>query len=156
DTTFVTGPYQFDTSALSGNNLYLPSHGFATGDAVVYRAPKDQNGVAVPLGGLTDNTVYYVIRLDANDIQLTDKPEYASLGTAIALSFPTASSTATAPAVHTLTDLGAGQRFQGSAVGGDGTLNLKNHSFQTGQMVVYRAGSGQDAASTIGGLTDDG
>jgi hypothetical protein len=173
-TTYVSGPFQFDQSALNGNDLYLPSHGFATGDAVVYRAPQDVNGNSVPLGGLTDNTVYYVIRLDANDIQLAVNVANAIAGIAIPLSFPTGTSVTGA---DSLTDLGPGTMFQSQANNGGGTtvtgagpgwmfqgsslgagtnmIMLPNQSFQTGQMVVYRVGSGQAAATTIGGLVDD-
>src|SRR5262249_8432612 len=56
-TTFVTGPFKFDLAALNGGTLNLPSHPFATGDAVVYRAPLDGSGKPVPIRPLADNAV---------------------------------------------------------------------------------------------------
>ena len=43
------------------DNIFLPDHGFSTGDAVTYR------GTGI---GLNDGATYYVIRVDANVIRL--------------------------------------------------------------------------------------
>lgn len=51
-----------DTSA---DTITLTSHGYATGDRIVY----DVNS-GTELGGLTDGTTYYVIKEDANTIKL--------------------------------------------------------------------------------------
>lgn len=47
------------------NTITIPSHGFGTIDGVIYR-----NGNGSSIGGLVHNTKYYVIVVDANNIQL--------------------------------------------------------------------------------------
>jgi hypothetical protein len=66
-----------DTTA---ETIAIPSHGFATGDAVAYEA----SGSAI--GGLTDGTTYFVIRVDPNTIKLATTASNATAGTAINLS----------------------------------------------------------------------
>jgi hypothetical protein len=66
-----------DTTA---ETIAIPSHGFATGDAVAYEASD------TAIGGLTDGTTYYVIRVDANTIKLATNASNATAGTAINLS----------------------------------------------------------------------
>src|SRR4051812_44918651 len=56
------GPYLFDESALNGNTLYLAQHQFETGQPVVYRT-RGTAGESSPIGGLSDNSVYYVKRV---------------------------------------------------------------------------------------------
>jgi hypothetical protein len=60
--------------------IAIPSHGFATGDAVAYVS----SGSAI--GGLTDGTTYFVIRVDPNTIKLATTASNATAGTAINLS----------------------------------------------------------------------
>ncbi|MBK8017635.1 MAG: right-handed parallel beta-helix repeat-containing protein [Betaproteobacteria bacterium] len=48
------------------NQFYIASHGFGTGNRVIYRVEPD--GTAI--GGLTSGTAYFVIVIDANHIQL--------------------------------------------------------------------------------------
>jgi hypothetical protein len=60
--------------------IAIPSHGFATGDAVAY----ESSGSAI--GGLTDGTTYFVIRVDPNTIKLATTASNATAGTAINLS----------------------------------------------------------------------
>ncbi len=69
------GPIPADTE------IDLPNHGFATGNAVVYRA-----GGGTPIGGLVDGQTYYVIAVDPNHIQLASTSANATAGTAIAIS----------------------------------------------------------------------
>src|SRR5262249_8558423 len=62
--------------ALDGQTVNLPGHGMQTGQAVLYRA-----GSGVPLMGMTDNTVYYVI---ADPIQPNQLKLAATLQDALA------------------------------------------------------------------------
>jgi hypothetical protein len=48
------------------NQIYIPSHGFGTGNRVIYRV--EPGGTAI--GGLTSGTAYFVIVVDGNHIQL--------------------------------------------------------------------------------------
>lgn len=72
--------------------ITLTAHGYVTGDAVVYR-----DGGGTTIGGLTDNGVHYVIRVDANTIQLATTFANAEAGTNINL-------TDGVGAAHTLDD----------------------------------------------------
>jgi len=69
-----------DVVNTTAETIAIPSHGFATGDAVAYEASD------TAIGGLTDGTTYYVIRVDANTIKLATNASNATAGTAINLS----------------------------------------------------------------------
>jgi hypothetical protein len=69
----------------AGNTFALPSHGFVTGQAVVYTA----GGAA--MGGLTSGATYYVIVVDADMIRLASSAANAFDGIALAVD-PTAAS----------------------------------------------------------------
>ena len=69
-----------DVVNTTAETIAIPSHGFATGDAVAYEA----SGTAI--GGLTDGTTYFVIRVDPNTIKLASTASNATAGTAINLS----------------------------------------------------------------------
>ena len=75
----TTGAAVFAQSAVGTDKttLTLPSHRWQTGQAVVYR--KTAGGDT----GLAENTVYYVIRVDADTIKLATSPPNATAGTAI-------------------------------------------------------------------------
>jgi hypothetical protein len=62
------------------NNLRILSHGFGTGTAVTYGTA---GGTAI--GGLANTTVYYVINVSKDHIQLASSVENASSGVPIAL-----------------------------------------------------------------------
>lgn len=66
-----------DTTA---ETIVIPSHGFATGDAVAYESSGDA------IGGLTDGTTYFAIRVSENVIKLATSASNATAGTAINLS----------------------------------------------------------------------
>ena len=51
---------------VSNNTIWIPNHGYLTGDMIVYRAD------ASAIGGLNDRQVYYVIKIDANTIKLSE------------------------------------------------------------------------------------
>lgn len=60
------------TAPVNNTITHTSAHGFSTGDAVTYGA----GGTA--LTGLTDSTVYYVIKVDANSFKLASSYENAS------------------------------------------------------------------------------
>ena len=67
-----------DTSA---NTLTFANHRFVTAQRVTY---SDGGGTAI--GGLTDGTAYFIIKVDQNTIQLAETASNANNGTAISLS----------------------------------------------------------------------
>ena len=64
----------------SGDTITYNSHGQNTGDAVTYR-----NGGGTTLAGLTNNTVYYIIKLTANTFKLAASAADALVPTPIDL-----------------------------------------------------------------------
>jgi len=71
----------FDSSAISSNAITITAHGWLTGYTVVY----DNNG-NTSLTNLTDGSVYYVIKIDADTIKLATSRANAIAGTVITLS----------------------------------------------------------------------
>ncbi len=57
---------------VDNNRIFVPGHKFASGDAVTYSSDS-------PIGGLVSGSTYYVIKLDANQIQLA-KSYFESVG----------------------------------------------------------------------------
>lgn len=55
----------FNSNAISSNAITISSHGYLTGDTVVY----DKNGNTA-LTNLVDKATYYVVKIDANSIKL--------------------------------------------------------------------------------------
>jgi len=74
--------YTIATSAVNTSNeqITMTAHGRSTGDRVLY-----DNGGGTALAGLVDDTVYYVIKVDANTIKLATNSDNATAGTAINL-----------------------------------------------------------------------
>ena len=70
----------FDSNTISSNQITITSHGWATGDTVIY----DRNGNTA-LTNLTDGSTYYVIYVAANTIKLATTSANATAGTAITL-----------------------------------------------------------------------
>ena len=64
----ASGPFEFDSGALNGNSLYLPSNGFQTGQAVT-----SGRNIGGAIGGLVSGTVYYVISQGQNMIALASQ-----------------------------------------------------------------------------------
>ncbi|MCA9197241.1 MAG: hypothetical protein KDA87_06870, partial [Planctomycetales bacterium] len=60
----------FDKNSVSGNQITLQHHAFTTGQAVQYKA----NG-GTPIGGLVDEGVYYVMRIDGATVQLANSKQ---------------------------------------------------------------------------------
>ena len=92
----------------SSPNIFIPAHGFSTALALLYSTG------SVAIGGLTNQTTYYTIVVDANDIQLASSSAGAQAGTFITLT----SSTTTGPHTYTLAPLNisgtASFKWQGS------------------------------------------
>jgi hypothetical protein len=65
---------------LTSNTITVPSHGYSTGDVVIY----DKNGGTI-VTGLTNYAVYFVIVVDVNTIKLATSAGNATLGTAVDL-----------------------------------------------------------------------
>jgi hypothetical protein len=70
----------FDSNTISSNEITITSHGWATGDTVIY----DRNGNTA-LTNLTDGSTYYVIYVSANTFKLATTSANATAGTAITL-----------------------------------------------------------------------
>ena len=71
----------FDSNTISSNQITITSHGWSTGDTIVY----DRNGNTA-LTNLTDGTTYYVIYVSANAFKVATTSANATAGTAISLS----------------------------------------------------------------------
>jgi hypothetical protein len=65
---------------LTSNTITVPSHGYTTGDVVIY----DKNGGTI-VTGLTNYGIYFVIVVDVNTIKLATSAGNATLGTAVDL-----------------------------------------------------------------------
>ena len=72
----------------TNNTITISSHGLSTHD----RAKYDVNGNTA-IGGLTDGTTYFVIKVDANTIKLATNFTNCQAGTAISLTSVTGSTT---------------------------------------------------------------
>ena len=93
------------------DDIFIPNHGFTTGEAVVYNSSDPSRAV----GNLVPGTVYYVIKVTNDEIRLAATPADATAGTNIALS-PDKSQAGKA-VTHSL--LPAGDRPIGPLVDGD-------------------------------------
>ena len=167
------------------NNIRLLSHGFITGTAVTYSAA---GGTAI--GGLTNATVYYVINISKDHIQLASTVENASSGVPIVLTtfgagvdhtltssqingFVTGTGTVSTASGSTLVTgtntsfskiLKVGDTFRlyppnttvsvtfassAVAVNPTNTITSTNHTYTTGDSVVYTAGTGSVAPTGL-------
>ena len=109
ETVELTGNWKYyekDVASSSVNTtaetMTITGHTYSTSDAVTYQ--EGSSGV----GGLTDNTVYYVIKVDANTIKLATNSSNATAGTAINLT----SQGAGTHKLQTLTDLVVGYEYE--------------------------------------------
>jgi len=84
-TVTITSPVKTFNAAtdVNGTLEYITynGHKLVTGDAVVYT-----NGGGTSVGGLTTTHTYYVIKIDANNIQLADSLLHAQAGTPLNIS----------------------------------------------------------------------
>ena len=67
-----------DVVSISGNTLFFRNHRFVNLQRVTYA---DGGGTAI--GGLTDGTAYFIIKVDQNNIKLATSSSNAAAGTAI-------------------------------------------------------------------------
>jgi len=67
-------------SAVDGTDITLTSHPFETGDAVTY---SDKSGTAI--AELTDGGTFFIVKVDANTVQLATTALNASAGTVLTL-----------------------------------------------------------------------
>jgi len=116
----------FLTVNAAENTLYIPNHGLVSGQAVRY-----SNGGGTTIPGLTNNTLYYVVRVDNSIIRL-----------------------ATTPALSTIADItGAGTGTQTLTINSiDFTSNIITipaHGFSQGELILYDS-KGQ---TVVNGLT---
>ena len=115
---------------LDQNSLYIPGHDLATGSKVVY-----STGGGTAIGGLTNGTSYFILRINNNIVKLTtDKAaqnivDLTSLGTG----------------THSITTSAIDIGNTGPTAN---SLSIPNHGFSTGELVQYDS-VGQTA---IGGL----
>ena len=78
----------FNSNAISSNAITISSHGYLTGDTVVY----DKNGNTA-LTNLVDKETYYVVKIDANTIKLATTNLNAVTAVVITLSATAGSET---------------------------------------------------------------
>ena len=71
----------FDSNTISSSAITITSHGYLTGDKVIY----DRNGNTA-LTNLTDGSTYFVIKVNANSLKLATTSANAVAGTSITLS----------------------------------------------------------------------
>ncbi|MEL6107650.1 MAG: hypothetical protein AAFU85_16550, partial [Planctomycetota bacterium] len=118
------------------------THGFTTGDAVVYS--RGSLGDA-EIGGLGHGNIYYVIVVDTTTIQLTETADEALLSDPEVIELD--------PDLAGGTNHGFGRTFRPEVVV-DSQLSTidfgRTHGFTTGDALVYDDGGG----TAIGGLTD--
>jgi len=117
-----------DTSA---NTLTFANHRFVTAQRVTY---SDGGGTAI--GGLTDGTAYFIIKVDPNTIQLASSASNANNGTAISLSSGAAGGS------HTLNIAFDGTNTKFKATYGNGT---KAKISRAGQLLISINGVLQQA-----------
>lgn len=117
------------------NSVHSATHGFTTAQLIQYKA----TGATVVVG-LTNDAFYYIIRLDANNLQFATTSANASAGTAINISAPAGGDT------HTITLVDAS--FLDAAVSsGDDTITITAHGFSNGNRLKYVS------TSAVTGLT---
>ena len=170
-----TGTQQLLITALdyADNKITLPSHGFLSGELVLY----DAKGQTV-VNGLTTATPYYIIFIDQDNIKLATTPENAIAGTAVDITDTPAgvgrhtlqSLSKTPDGIYNITSLNAGApntftvTAQGQVPNIVKTFNpraafdvpqnafvIPSHGFLTGTKVNYSKGA---AATVMSGLTD--
>jgi hypothetical protein len=117
------------------------AHGFKNGDQVVY----SDGGADAAIGGLVDGNVYYVHVINPTTVALVEDPADAASGINRVDLDPTGTVGDTFNLGHTIDPAAA-------VIDSANSINLGYaHSFQLGQAVVYRMGTG---GTPIGGLED--
>src|SRR5262249_52389042 len=123
-------------SNVSNDEITFAAHGLSDGQAVVYN-----NGGGTSIAPLTNNTTYYVIRVDDDTIKLADTLGHALAGTAIHLTSVGSGSG------HSLTHLDS-LSFAPSAsnVSGDEIIFQGQHNLVDGEEVIYNNGGGSNVS----------
>ena len=130
-----TLPVDFDRSAVGGADaqaLKLPNHGLTTGQAVVFR--KQTGLVTANIGGLTDDTIYYVIRVDSDTIKLATNEQNLAQGMTVPLTSPTTAGTYRLTPIDERT---VSTFNQDAVTNVTHTIALPNHGLSTGQAVIF-------------------
>lgn len=96
------------------DTIYALAHTFETGDAVIYNT-----GGGTAVSGLANNTTYYVIKQDANYIQLASSLANATAGVQIAIAAGVGTN-------HTLVDVGNTANISIDVNGGISTIAVTN------------------------------
>jgi hypothetical protein len=154
----------FDRQSPTANTINITAHGLTNGSTVAYNA-----GAETPIGGLVDDTTYFVINATENSFRLSetqngDIVDLTSAGTGTQ-SFTQAAigafdGTYLVDEVVNGTEFTLGSAFTVPLVTktfssdvvftGNSTIVLATHRLVTGSNVQYSNGAGTD----IGGLTD--
>jgi hypothetical protein len=116
----------FSSVNLTENTIYIPNHGLISGQAVKY-----SNGGNASIGGLVDNTTYYVERENASIIRLSLSRTLSPIVDLTAVGVGTQS------LIVTSLDLASN------------TVTLPSHGFLQGELVEYDA----KGNTPVGGLT---
>lgn len=96
------------------DTIYALAHTFETGDAVLYNT-----GGGTAISGLTNNTTYYIIKYDANYIQLATSLANATAGTQISIA-------AGVGTLHTITAIGNTANISIDGNGAIASINITN------------------------------
>ncbi len=140
-----------DTTA---NTIQLPDHGLATGQEINYQTSAGQ-----AIGGLANNTNYFIIRVDDNTVQLAASAPDALSGTAINLTSAGTIGTGLhvfriIPTVDIFDRPDELIAFDPTVVPpvdtAANTILLRNHGFTTADSITYLTGGG----NPIGGLSN--
>ena len=108
-----------DVVSISGDTLFFRNHRFVNLQRVTYA---DGGGTAI--GGLTDGTAYFIIKVDQNTIKLATSSSNAAAGTAIDLTSGAAGTS------HTLTIAFDGVNTKFKATHSNGTKSNVNRAAQ--------------------------
>ena len=122
----------------ANDTINIPGHGRYTGGKLLYTAANP----AIPIGGLTTNTSYYVIRINADFIKLALTYNDAQAGTEINLTQPAASShTFDLQAAQFVEDLDRMGSTNWTFLGSNVAANeiTVTHSRTTGDRTLYTA-----------------
>nr|WP_293778378.1 DUF4347 domain-containing protein [uncultured Oxalicibacterium sp.] len=151
--TFAPSQALDTTAHASGKINFGSAHGYVTGDEIKYT-----HGTGTNIGGLAENTSYYVIKIDDNTIKLaTSKAnavagigiELTSRGTGTGHKLTQVVAAVTAPVTKTFNPITA---VTVSTNLSDTISFGTAHNLNTGDAFVYRKGA--EGNTAIGGLVD--
>jgi len=127
-----------DVTSASDTITYV-SHGFVTGDAVLYR---ENGGNAI--AGIADNFRYFVIRIDDDTIKLAATYLNATTGAGTPIDINATSSTGTDYLLVPLNTVSfeVADITAVASEPGNHTIQIVDHDFGTGDAVVYHENSG--------------